>query len=121
MSKSLHSRHETKPKIAITGINGCVGSNLAEFALVSGYEVVVIIRSTSSTAWIDHLDIQCHRIGLKDPSTLSEVFEGCDYVFHIAGVTNAKDYDGYYQGNVALTQGVYDGVKLCKNPPNRLL
>ena len=80
-----------------------------------------VICSTSSTAWIDHLDIQCHRIGLKDPSTLSEVFEGCDYVFHIAGVTNAKDYDGYYQGNVALTQGVYDGVKLCKNPPNKII
>jgi len=108
---------KTKPKIAITGINGFVGSHLAEFALESGYEVHGILRSTSSTAWIDHLDIQCHRIGLKDPSILSEVFEGCDYVFHFAGVYKAKDYDGYYQGNVELTQGVYDGVKLCKNPP----
>ena len=112
---------KTKPKIAITGINGFVGSHFAEFALESGYEVHGVIRSTSSTAWVDHLDIHYHRIGLEDPLTLAKVFEGCDYVFHIAGVTNAKDYEGYYQGNVALTQGVYDGVKQCKKPPKKII
>ena len=39
-------------KIAITGANGFVGSNLVKHFLSAGYEVVAIIRANATTAFI---------------------------------------------------------------------
>lgn len=105
----------------ITGVNGFVGSHLAETLCDYGFEVHGIIRSTSNTKWIDNLNINLHSCGLNDVSALSAVVEGAAYVFHLAGTTHAKKYSGYHYGNVTLTENILKACSHLDTPPQKIV
>lgn len=94
------------PIAVVTGANGFVGSHLIDFLLEKGWTVRGIVRSSSWTGWLDGKDIELHRCGLTDVDALVEVFEGAQYIFHIAGVVKSKKKEGFYKGNVDTTDRV---------------
>ena len=83
---------------------------MVDFLLEKGHTVRCIVRGKSGTRFLDGKPVEIHRCGLEDAEALKKVFEGASYVFHIAGATRARKYEGYYQSNVVATQNVLEAA-----------
>src|SRR5690606_28080558 len=57
------------------------------------------------------LDVVPVRAGLDDAAALREAVRGVDYVYHVAGVTRATDWQTFEEGNVAATVRLLDAVR----------
>ncbi|MDA3842979.1 MAG: NAD-dependent epimerase/dehydratase family protein [Candidatus Kapabacteria bacterium] len=86
-------------KALVTGATGFIGSHLADLLHERGLEVRCIARKKSNMRWLKDKPYEIVRASLDDPEALAEAVKGVDYVFHIAGVTFAKDYDEFLKGN----------------------
>lgn len=73
-----------KKSVLITGITGFIGSHTAEHFLEAGYRVGGLIRKDSSSANIDHLEIQREYGSVEDYSQLCRIVQRYDAVIHIA-------------------------------------
>ncbi|NLT52400.1 MAG: NAD-dependent epimerase/dehydratase family protein, partial [Ignavibacteria bacterium] len=94
----------------VTGGTGFVGSHLADLLIAKGHKVKVIARNTSSMKWLEGKDIEVADCGLFDKEKLIQVVKDADYVFHVAGVVKAKEWEDYLKGNVETTKNVLDAV-----------
>ena len=103
------------PTILITGANGFVGSNMAEFMLDKGYEVRCLVRKTSDLSFLKGLNVQYMYGSFSDPEILKEALKDVEYVFHFAGKTKAKDETEYMKINA---DGVRTIAEACLNAPS---
>jgi len=95
-----------QPISIVTGANGFIGSHLIPFLLSKKHIVKCIVRKTSDLKWVQDLDVEFITCGLNDIEPLVQAFEGANYIFHLAGSTRAKKYEGYVYGNITLTENV---------------
>lgn len=86
--------------IAITGATGFVGQAVLDRAIAQGRAVRALTRRDQA----DRRGVAWVRGDLSLAPALSQLVQGVDAVIHIAGVVNAPDHTGFYQGNVAGTQ-----------------
>lgn len=95
-------------KALVTGATGFIGSQVVDYLLERGYEVVCTVRKTSKTRWLDGKPVELVEASLSDIEALKKAILGggkpVDYVFHIAGLTAAKNDDIFMKVN-------RDGVK----------
>jgi dihydroflavonol-4-reductase len=73
-------------KALVTGANGLIGANLVRELLAQGYEVRAFVRSTSDLSSLTGLPIELCNGDVLAAETLHTAVEGCDLVFHAAGV-----------------------------------
>ncbi len=99
----------------VTGANGFVGSHLVEALLSRGYEVTCLIRKTSNLRWIQGLKVSFVYGELKDKESLKKAVKGQDFVFHLGGLTKAKDRQDYYEANYLGTKNLVEAV--CESNP----
>ena len=93
---------ENKQICLVTGATGFIGSSLVELLLEKGYVVRIICRKTSK---MDNLQVVEDKIekfyaDLTDPSDLKAALADVHYVYHVAGVVSAPDYETYKKVNV---------------------
>jgi len=69
----------------VTGASGFVGSHIAEAAHEAGYEVHVLVRSTSPRRWLTHPWLTVHECGFFDKAALVRILRRMDAVIHAAG------------------------------------
>ena len=79
-------------RVLITGANGFVGKNL-QLRLRERKDVQVVCFTRHETA-----------------GQLSELLQGVDFVFHLAGANRPEDPKEFTAGNVDLTQALCDAV-----------
>lgn len=100
----------------ITGVNGFIGSHLAETLLERGDEVVGMVRTTSDTRSLTPL---FERYGsrfrivvgdLRDPQTLVAGLEDVDYVFHLGAVLLGTSEGEFMETNMNGTRNLLDVV-----------
>ena len=77
-------------KIVVTGANGFIGKNLMRR--------LVLIEGAS----VHPYDID------SDPKSLEAMLEGCDIIFHLAGINRPKETDEYMEGNFGFTKTLLD-------------
>ncbi len=99
---------ENKKIAVVTGANGFVGSHLVDLLLSKNFSVRCITRKSSNLRWLDGKSIENYDCGLSDKEGLRKVFDGAEYIFHVAGVVKSKTPEGYYQGNVETTRVLLD-------------
>lgn len=99
-----------KPVAVVTGSNGFVGSHLVDYLLAKGVHVKCIVRGSSSLEWLKDKQVELCPCGLDNINALHDVFEGVDYIFHIAGTVKAKDDQGFILGNVEMTRKVLEAA-----------
>jgi UDP-glucose 4-epimerase len=99
-------------KIAVTGGSGFIASHVVDHLLADGNEVVVIdhrVRPHRS-------DVQFEDIDILNLSALIQATKGCDYVFHLAAVSNvnyAHKYPVYTVDlNINGTTNVLEAARL---------
>jgi nucleoside-diphosphate-sugar epimerase len=108
-------------KVFITGGTGFVGSFLAETLIKSGYEVRCLVRKESNLHWIADLDVDCYYGSLFDKDSLIRGMEGCDAIYHVAGVTKARTEDEYFRGNYEGTKNVINAAFKHKKKISRFI
>jgi dihydroflavonol-4-reductase len=107
--------------VIVTGANGFVGSHLVDLLLTKNYIVRCITRKSSDLKWLEGKDVEIHDCGLNDKEKLRKVFEGAEYIYHVAGVVKSKSPEGYFKGNVDTTRNLLDTALEYKNSIKKFL
>jgi nucleoside-diphosphate-sugar epimerase len=100
-------------KVLVTGANGFVGSHILDTFRESGFDVAVLLRKSSDTAFIEqHLDagVSVHYGSLSDTDNLARATAGVEAVVHCAGQTKAFHDREYLQTNREGTRNLVDAV-----------
>jgi nucleoside-diphosphate-sugar epimerase len=111
----------SKNIVIVTGANGFVGSHLVDLLLSKNYTVRCITRKSSDLRWLQGKNVEIYDCGLNDKEKLKKVFEGVEYVYHVAGVVKSKLPEGYFNGNVETTRNLLDTALEFKNSIKKFL
>lgn len=90
-------------KALVTGATGFIGSHLTEALIRRGYDVTCLIRESSNTRWIEHLDIEYIFCDLADTDMYADALPKFDSVFHVAGLTKASSEKDFFTANAENT------------------
>jgi nucleoside-diphosphate-sugar epimerase len=74
----------TRDCVLVTGATGLLGSHIAERLRARGDRVRVLVRPSSSTKFLESIDVEIVRGDLTDPSACSAAVQGTRFVFHCA-------------------------------------
>lgn len=94
----------------VTGATGFIGSHLAEELVKRGYEVTCLVRKTSNLRWIEGLKADIVFGDCEKEDSLADIPPGFDYVFHIAGLTKARNDEEFFCANVKGTENLLRAV-----------
>jgi UDP-glucose 4-epimerase len=99
-------------KIAVTGGSGFIASHVVDHLIADGNEVVVIDHRVRP----HRTDVEFEDIDILNLSALIQATKGCDYVFHLAAVSNvnyAHKYPVYTVDlNINGTANVLEAARL---------
>lgn len=102
-------------KYFVTGGTGFIGNRIIQKLLEEGAQVTALIRRQSSSRLsIDHPNLQITTGDLSDSGRLAQAMEGCDFVFHVAGLARpwAPSESMFYKVNVDGTKNILSAARL---------
>jgi dihydroflavonol-4-reductase len=102
-------------KALVTGGTGFIGSHLTEALIRKGVEVRCLRRKTSDLKWLKGLPIEFVPGDCIDKTSLEEAVRGVDWVFHLAGATQAIKKETYFEVNGLGTENLIQAC-LENNP-----
>ncbi len=102
-------------KAIVTGGAGFIGSHLSRQLAADGHQVVIIDNLACGQlenikTLLTDKEVSFHQADIRQPEVLTELFDGADWVFHLAGladiVPSIEMPEDYYQVNVSGTFNV---------------
>lgn len=96
-------------KIAITGANGFVGSNLITHFQSCGHEVFALVRPSANLKLVPP-GTPLRQIDYTDINSLKTACEGMDVLIHNAGKTKALSHAEMLSANLGITQKVISAI-----------
>lgn len=104
-------------KILLTGATGFIGNNLLEFLSKENYKIYALVREPSKLGSFGE-NVEVIKGDLRDEKlVLPEV----DFVYHIGGLTKAKNYKEFYHVNYGGTLNLVNSIKKQKSPLKRFI
>ena len=104
-------------KVLITGGSGFIGYHLVRRLCKENVAVRCLVRQTSSRSLLQSFDVEYCIGELNDPDSLRRAVDGCDTVFHSAGLVRAWDYREYERVNRYGTENLARAAAGCPDPP----
>ncbi|MDC0707524.1 NAD-dependent epimerase/dehydratase family protein [Stigmatella sp. ncwal1] len=101
----------------LTGGTGFIGQRLARRIIERGDTLTVLVRSTSKRGPLEALGVRFAEGDLLTGQGLTEAVAGVDCVLHLAGVTKARNEEGYFQGNAEGTRRLAQALAALPKPP----
>jgi UDP-glucose 4-epimerase len=107
-------------KVLVTGGAGFIGSHLSRELWRQGHDVTVIDslvggRKETIADLLDQERFSFHQADIRDAQTITPLFEGIDWVFHLAGladiVPSIERPRAYYETNVSGTFNVLEAAR----------
>ncbi|HEY3875646.1 MAG TPA: NAD(P)-dependent oxidoreductase [Candidatus Kapabacteria bacterium] len=98
-------------KILITGATGFIGSHIADRLLGAGYDVRALVRSSSNLQWLREKPVELVTANMMELDSLKAAVVGTDAIVHVAGVTAAKNKQGFYDGNLIPTRNLLEASR----------
>lgn len=105
----------------VTGATGFVGSHLVDHLLEKGYTVKCLTRKTSNLRWLEGKNVELCEGSLSDKESLKKAIQGCNYIFHVAGVLFGKTEQEFIQGNLSGTKNLVEACLESGQNFNRFL
>jgi dihydroflavonol-4-reductase len=105
-----------KTNVLVTGGTGFLGSYLIEQLVSRGYQVKCLAKDELNAAYIRSLNVEIVMGDLNDGVDFSPLLEDIHYVYHLAGITRARQNQDYYHGNLLATRHfIRQCHKYCHN------
>jgi nucleoside-diphosphate-sugar epimerase len=106
-------------KIFLTGSTGFIGRNLAVKLAKMGHHVLCLVRDKSRAAWMGiHPGLEPIQGDLEHKERFASHLSDVDLVFHLAGLTKARNRDEFIrvngEGTGFLVDAVLQGAKAIK-------
>ncbi|MCQ8119233.1 SDR family oxidoreductase [Methylomonas rosea] len=107
-------------KVLVTGGAGFIGSHLSRELWRQGHQVSVIDslvggRKETIADLLGQERFEFHHVDIRDAETISPLFAGIDWVFHLAGladiVPSIEQPRAYYETNVSGTFNVLEAAR----------
>ena len=98
-------------QVLVTGASGFIGGGLVARLLERGESVRCLVRPSSNLDWLRDPHVELAHGDLGRPEGLEAAVTGVDAVFHLAGVTRARDRQGYFSGNQAATRHLLEALE----------
>jgi len=105
-------------KIAITGANGFIGSNILRYYQDLGHETVAIIRNTATLPASGTI---IREVDYSSVDSIRSALAGVDVLIHNAGKTKALNLEDMLAANVGITQRVVAAVNATEHPIHLIL
>src|SRR5271165_1176456 len=92
--KQQEEAMKNKPRIAVTGAGGLVGSYLVQYLVKKGYSVVAIVRTAGKPDYLidfveeNQANTSIRLADVNDLASLKLAFKDIDVVVHAAGNVN---------------------------------
>lgn len=105
-------------KVVVTGGLGFIGSHIVERLNNNNEVIIVDDESTGKIENIQHLDFSKidTTLGSITSINLKEIFEGCDYVFHLAAQTSVPEsVDNPFNSNEVNITGTLKVLEAARN------
>ncbi|MEK6705741.1 MAG: NAD-dependent epimerase/dehydratase family protein [Bdellovibrionota bacterium] len=108
-------------KALVTGASGFIGSTLVETLVQKDFDVRVLMRRSSSAANLEGMKYTRIDGDLSDFESLKRAVQGTNYVFHLAGLTAARDEEVFFKANAAGTELLARAVSETSGLPSRFV
>ncbi|MEX2188186.1 MAG: NAD-dependent epimerase/dehydratase family protein [Pirellulales bacterium] len=110
------------PRVLVTGATGFIGNHLVRRLCDMGDDVVCLVRATSNRSSLESLGVTFVEGDVAegdggDAASLRRAVEGCDVVYHVAGVTMALDGAAFHRVNEQGTRNVAAACAARATPP----
>lgn len=93
-------------KALVTGGTGFIGSHLVDVLLDKKWSVRCLVRGNRQDSWLQGLPIERCAGDCRDGMSLKAAVRGVDVIFHLAGVTKARDAKTYFEVNATGTDNL---------------
>jgi nucleoside-diphosphate-sugar epimerase len=93
-------------KALVTGSTGFVGRHLIQSLIDRDISVTCLLRPSSEAEVLDEYDVEIIRADYFDLEALRSTLGSYDFIFHVAGVINARKWETYYQANCIYTENL---------------
>ena len=104
-------------KVLITGGSGFVGYHLVRRLCQENVAIRCLVRENSSRALLQSFDVEYCIGELGDLESLRNAVDGCDAVFHAAGLVRARNYQEFEVANHFGTENIAKAAAECASPP----
>ena len=92
----------------VTGASGFIGSHLVDYLVERGCTVYALVRHTSDRKWLNLSDrVHIHLADLTQSDLSLPFLSQVDYLFHCAGLTQAKTEAEYFKTNAEACTSLY--------------
>jgi dihydroflavonol-4-reductase len=103
-------------KVCVTGATGFIGAHLVARLRTAGHEVRVTIRDRGRLNALPGLEVEAVEASIVDRRSLRSAFEGCELVFHAAGMVASKPRSEVWRVNavaprIAVDAAAHSGVR----------
>lgn len=105
------------PRVLVTGATGFIGTHLVRDLVEGADEVVCLVRSTSNRQALEPLGVEFIEGDVSDPASLDRAVEGCQVVYHLAGLTMALATADLHRVNEGGTRNVAAACARKSTPP----
>jgi dihydroflavonol-4-reductase len=105
---------DRKKSVLVTGATGFIGAALVEALSRMDCSVTCLVRSTSSTRWLQNLPAKLIVGDLENAGPTREALRGIDTVYHVAGAIKAASRQGYFRTNQIGTRNLLETISSCK-------
>ena len=104
-------------KVLITGGSGFIGYHLVRRLCQNNVALRCLVRQTSSRTLLQGFDVEYCVGELNDVESLRHAVDGCDTVFHVAGLVRAGTYQEFENVNRFGTENLARVASECPLPP----
>jgi nucleoside-diphosphate-sugar epimerase len=98
----------------VTGANGFLGAWLTRKIVRFAGHVRCLVRKTSTTAGLEGLPVELMYGDVVDERSLRSAVEGCDVVFHLAGIRRAPSRELFFRVNAEGTRNLCEAMSGAK-------